>query len=257
MTIYQIDAFTDQLFRGNPAAVVPLDAWLPDTLMQQIAAENNLSETAFFVPAGDGYHLRWFTPTVEIELCGHATLASAYVIFNYLGYPADEIRFTCMVGALLVRREGERIVLNFPADAGVPVSDTAFLHEALQVPVLSARAGRTKYLVELENEQAIREFNPDFSRLRQIDKQVIITARGDTADFVSRFFAPNSGVNEDPVTGSAHCVLIPYWSEKLGKTELLAWQLSARTGILFCRNLGERVEMAGLAACYLRGEIFI
>ena len=257
MNIYQIDAFTDQLFKGNPAAVVPLSAWIPDTLMLQIASENNLSETAFFVPEGDGYHIRWFTPTVEIELCGHATLASAYVIFNYLGHPSDEIRFTCMVGELRVRRDGERIVMNFPADAGVPVSDTAFLQEALQVPVLSARVGRTKFLVELENEQAIRNFTPDFNRLREIDKQVIITARGETVDFVSRFFAPNSGVNEDPVTGSAHCVLTPYWAEKLGKTELQAMQLSARTGILFCRHLGNRTEIAGMAACYLRGEIFI
>lgn len=257
MKIYQIDAFTDTIFKGNPAAVVPLESWLPDTVMQQIAAENNLAETAFFVKENGAYHIRWFTPAVEIELCGHATLASAYVLFQYLGYAEEEIRFNCMVGELLVKKEGDYITLNFPADAGVDVEDLTLLREKLGTDILHAKKGRTKYLAELASEEAVKNFMPDFQQLKQLDRQVIITAKGRELDFVSRFFAPNSGVDEDPVTGSAHCVLIPYWSAKLNKTELAAMQLSARTGFLKCRFLGDRVEMSGQAACYLIGEIFI
>jgi PhzF family phenazine biosynthesis protein len=257
MKIYQIDAFTNELFKGNPAAVVPLEKWLPTETMQQIAAENNLAETAFFVKENNHYHIKWFTPTVEIELCGHATLASAFVIYNYLGYQENEIRFNCQVGELLIRRDGDFIVLNFPADGGVALEDTSFLQQLLGLPIMNARKGRTKYLVEIPSEDEIRNYKPDFSQIKKIDKQVIITARGNEVDFVSRFFAPNSGVDEDPVTGSAHCVLIPYWAEKLEKTNLTAMQLSHRTGFLKCRNLGERVEMAGQGICYLVGEIFI
>ena len=257
MKIYQIDAFTHKLFKGNPAAVVPLEKWLPTELMQQIAAENNLAETAFFVKEKDKYHIKWFTPTVEIELCGHATLASAFVIYNYLNYDQDEIHFTCQVGDLLVKKEEEFIVLNFPADAGVALEDTSTLQKILGLTILNVRSGRTKYLIEVPSESDIRNYKPDFSEIKKIDKQVIITARGNEVDFVSRFFAPNSGVDEDPVTGSAHCVLIPYWSEKLGKTDLSAMQLSGRTGFLKCKYRGDRVEMAGQAVCYLTGEIFI
>jgi PhzF family phenazine biosynthesis protein len=257
MKIYQIDAFTNELFKGNPAAVVPLESWLPTDIMQKIAAENNLAETAFFVLENGQYHIKWFTPTVEIELCGHATLASAYVIYEYLGYTDNEIRFTCMVGELLVRKENDFIVLNFPADGGETVRDTADLSKIMRLDILNARVGRTKFLFEVASEEMIRNYRPDFTEIKKIDKQVIITAKGNEVDFVSRFFAPNSGVDEDPVTGSAHCVLIPFWAEKLGKTELTARQLSERTGFLKCRHLGERVEMAGQAVCYLIGEIFI
>jgi predicted PhzF superfamily epimerase YddE/YHI9 len=237
MKIYQIDAFTDKVFKGNPAAVVPLEQWLPTETMQQIAAENNLAETAFFVKEKEHYHIKWFTPTVEIELCGHATLASAYVLYNYLHY--------------------DYITLNFPSDAGVEVEDVSGLEQHLGLKILHAKKGRTKYLVEVASEELIRNYQPDFQKIKYIDKQVIITARGNEVDFVSRFFAPNSGVDEDPVTGSAHCVLIPYWAEKLHKQELTAMQLSARTGFLKCKNLNERVEMSGKGFCYLIGEIFI
>jgi PhzF family phenazine biosynthesis protein len=257
MKIYQVDAFTNELFKGNPAAVVPLEKWLPTDTMQKIAAENNLAETAFFVKEGDKYHIKWYTPTVEIELCGHATLASAYVIYNYLGYTENEMHFTCQVGDLLVKKEGEFIVLNFPADGGEVVANTTELSKIMGLDILNARVGLTKYLFEVASEEMIRNYQPDFTEIKKIDKQVIITARGEDVDFVSRFFAPNSGVDEDPVTGSAHCVLIPYWAEKLGKTELTAMQLSERTGFLKCRHLGDRVEMAGQAVCYLIGEIFI
>jgi PhzF family phenazine biosynthesis protein len=257
MKIYQIDAFTNELFKGNPAAVVPLEKWLPVEMMQQIAAENNLAETAFFVKENGKYHIKWFTPTVEIELCGHATLASAFVIYNYLNYDQNEIHFTCQVGDLLVKKDGEFIILNFPADTGIALEDTSALEKNIGLKILNVRSGRTKYLIEVASEEIIRNYNPDFSEIKKIDKQVIITARGKEVDFVSRFFAPNSGVDEDSVTGSAHCVLIPYWSEKLGKTDLTAMQLSGRTGFLKCKYLGERVEMAGNGVCYLIGEIFI
>lgn len=257
MKIYQVDAFTDEVFKGNPAAVVPLEQWLPTETMQQIAAENNLAETAFFVKENENYHIKWFTPTVEIELCGHATLASAFVLFNYLHYDKDEIRFNCMVGELLVKKEGEYITLNFPSDGGVEVEDVSSLEQHLGLKIRHAKMGRTKYLVEVDSEELIRNYKPDFQKIKNIDKQVIITARGSDVDFVSRFFAPNSGVDEDPVTGSAHCVLIPYWAEKLHKQELTAMQLSNRTGFLKCKNLNERVEMSGKGFCYLIGEIFI
>jgi PhzF family phenazine biosynthesis protein len=255
MKMYQVDAFADAVFKGNPAAVVPLENWLPTGIMQQIAAENNLAETAFFVKEGDSYHIRWFTPAVEIELCGHATLASAFVLYHYFDYAEDEISFTCMVGDLLVKKEGEYITLNFPADAGI-AADTAPLEECLGLKVLQAKEGRTKFLAEVESEDVIKNYKPDFQKIKKLGKQVIITAKGASTDFVSRFFAPNSGVDEDPVTGSAHCVLIPYWAEKLGKNELTAMQLSSRTGFLKCKNLNERVEMSGKAVCYLIGDIY-
>ncbi|MDB5227517.1 MAG: isomerase [Bacteroidota bacterium] len=256
MKIYKLDAFTDQVFKGNPAAVVPLEKWLPVETMQQIAAENNLAETAFFVKEGDKYHIKWFTPTVEIELCGHATLASAFVLFNYMNYDREEIHFTCQVGDLMVKKEGEYITLNFPADAGITVDDVSMLEENLGLKPLNVRKGRTKYLVEVESEEVVQNFQPDFQKIKNIDKQVIITAKGNKVDFVSRFFAPNSGVNEDPATGSAHCVLIPYWAEKLQKQELIAHQLSWRTAFFKCKNLNDRVEMSGKAVCYLTGEIY-
>jgi PhzF family phenazine biosynthesis protein len=258
LKIYQIDAFTNQVFKGNPAAVVPLQEWLPTEIMQQIAAENNLAETAFFVQENDTYHIKWFTPTVEIELCGHATLASAFVIYNYLNYDKNEIHFTCMVGDLLVTKNEDWITLNFPSiETQIAKNIPSVLSQAIGTHPIAFYDSKSKYVALLEDEAAVQTCQPDFSLINQLEKSLIITAKGKEVDFVSRFFAPQLGVNEDPVTGSAHCVLIPFWSKKLNKTELTAMQLSQRTGFLKCNHLGDRVEMSGQAVCYLIGEIFI
>lgn len=257
MKIYQIDAFTNSVFKGNPAAVVPLQKWLPNEVMQQIAAENNLAETAFFVEEGETFHIKWFTPTVEIELCGHATLASAFVIYNYLNYDKNEIHFTCMVGDLFVTKEEDWITLNFPSIETQSLKIPQILAQAIGTHPIAFYDSKTKYVALLEDEDAVQNCQPDFTLINQLDKNLIITAKGKNADFVSRFFAPQSGINEDPVTGSAHSVLIPFWSEKLNKTEMTALQLSQRTGFLKCKYLGERVEMSGQGVCYLIGDIFI
>lgn len=255
--IYQIDAFTNVAFKGNPAAVVPLESWLPTATMQQIAAENNLAETAFFVKENDVYHIKWFTPTVEIELCGHATLASAFVIYNYLNHDKSDIHFTCMVGDLFVTKQDEWITLNFPSIEAQTIKSPEILAQAIGTHPIAFYDSKTKYVALLDDEDAVQHCQPDFSLINQLEKNLIITAKGKNVDFVSRFFAPQSGINEDPVTGSAHCVLIPFWSKKLNKTEMTAMQLSERTGFLKCKYLGERVEMSGQAVCYLIGEIFI
>ncbi|MGA9852258.1 MAG: PhzF family phenazine biosynthesis protein [Gammaproteobacteria bacterium] len=258
ISIYQIDAFTNRLFHGNPAAVCPLDAWLPDELMQQIAAENNLAETAFFVPAGDGYRLRWFTPKVEVDLCGHATLASAYVISHILKPGTRAIRFDSKSGLLHVEIAGERIQLDFPADPPRPVAPPAGLEQALGLRPREVLASRIKYLLVLATESEMREVAPDMEALMKLDPSgVIVTATGSDCDFVSRFFAPRLGVPEDPVTGSAHCVLVPYWAARLGKVQLHARQLSTRGGELFCEARGERVWLAGQAVKYMEGVIEI
>ncbi len=258
MKIYQVDAFTNQVFKGNPAAVVPLEKWLDDALMKNIAAENNLSETAFFVQVGDVFQIRWFTPAVEIELCGHATLASAYVIFHYLQYDKEQIHFTCQVGDLFVTRKDDWITLNFPAIETQPVkSIPAVLSAAIGSHPLALYDSDSKLVALLESEDGVLRCQPDFALIAQLEKNLIITAKGNEVDFVSRFFAPKSGINEDPVTGSAHAVLIPFWSKKLNKNELTAVQLSERTGYLKCKLLQDRVEMSGQAVCYLTGEIFV
>lgn len=258
MKIYQVDAFTNQVFKGNPAAVVPLEKWLDDALMKNIAAENNLSETAFFVQAGDVFQIRWFTPAVEIELCGHATLASAYVIFHYLQYDKEQIHFTCQVGDLFVTRQDDWITLNFPAIETQPVkSIPAVLSAAIGSHPLALYDSDSKLVALLESEDDVLRCQPDFALIAQLEKNLIITAKGNEVDFVSRFFAPKSGINEDPVTGSAHAVLIPFWSKKLNKNELTAVQLSERTGYLKCKLLQDRVEMSGQAVSYLIGEIFV
>ncbi len=258
MKIYQVDAFTNQVFKGNPAAVVPLEKWLDDALMKNIAAENNLSETAFFVQVGDVFQIRWFTPAVEIELCGHATLASAYVIFHYLQYDKEQIHFTCQVGDLFVTRKDDWITLNFPAIETQPVkSIPAVLSAAIGSHPLALYDSDSKLVALLESEDDVLRCQPDFALIAQLEKNLIITAKGNEVDFVSRFFAPKSGINEDPVTGSAHAVLIPFWSKKLNKNELTAVQLSERTGYLKCKLLQDRVEMSGQAVCYLIGEIFV
>lgn len=256
--LYQIDAFTDELFRGNPAAVCPLEAWLPDPLMQSIAAENNLSETAFFVPRSDGaYELRWFTPACEIDLCGHATLASAVALFEELGYDDDRITFhSPRSGRLEVARVGDKLELDFPARRPEPVGPDPQLAVALgRAPVQLWRADR--FLAVYESEADVRALTPDFAALADIRDTVVATAPADDdgIDFVSRFFAPSKGVDEDPVTGSAHCVLTPYWADRLGKTELRARQISTRGGELWCRDSGDRVQIAGRGAIYLTGSI--
>ncbi|MBE7175975.1 MAG: PhzF family phenazine biosynthesis protein [Mucilaginibacter polytrichastri] len=257
--IYQADAFTSHLFGGNPAAIVPLEEWIPDEQMQKIAAENNLAETAFLVGRDDHFELRWFTPELEIDLCGHATLASAHILYSEMGYAHDAITFrTQKAGDLVVTRNGDRYEMDFPARITEAVAAPEGLVEALGGPApVEIRKSRDYFLV-YENEDTIASMKPDFARLAQIDAiGIIVTAPGDSVDFVSRFFAPKAGINEDPVTGSAHCNLIPYWAGKLGKKELEAWQISARKGELLCEDLGERVLMSGKAVTYLSGEITI
>lgn len=257
LQIFQVDAFTKEPFHGNPAAVVPLDTWLPTETMQAIALENNLAETAYFIREGDGYGLRWFTPTVEMDLCGHATLASAHVLFDVLGETADVLRFQTKSGELTVARESDRLVLDFPARPAALADAPTGLIEAIGRQPREILRSRD-YLLVYDTEDDIRAIKPDFNALANIDTHaVIITAKGNESDFVSRFFAPEVGVNEDPVTGSAHCTLIPYWAGKLGKTELYARQLSARGGELFCELRGDRVKIGGNAVLYMKGEIYV
>ncbi|MGV3631656.1 MAG: PhzF family phenazine biosynthesis protein [Bacteroidota bacterium] len=259
MKIYQADAFTDKLFGGNPAAVCPLEKWPDDYLLQQIAMENNLAETAFYVRQGNQYEIRWFTPAVEVDLCGHATLAAAYVLFHCEDHSGNEIHFhSPRSGKLTVTRSGELLSLNFPADEfrEVPLFD--WLTEGFDIKAQAAFQGKTDYMLLFENEQQIRALKPDFSIISQLGgRGVIVTSPGEEVDFVSRFFAPQSGIPEDPVTGSAHTTLTPYWAGKLGKNELTARQLSERGGYLECKNLGGRIEISGRAKLYLKGEIFV
>jgi len=252
---FHIDAFTGDGLLGNPAGVCPLERWLPDPLLQRIAAENNLSETAFIVEPQGHWELRWFTPTAEVDLCGHATLASACALAKCLGRSDTIIQFQSKSGVLNVIREGERFVLDFPARPPLPCNVPEQLTAALgrkPVHVLKAR----DYFAVFDSEDDIRSLQMDASALRQIDMYaLIVTAPGRKSDFVSRFFAPRVGVNEDPVTGSAHCTLIPYWAQQLGKRNLHAIQVSKRGGELFCEDRGDRVRIGGHATVYLRGEI--
>lgn len=255
LPIYQVDAFTSAVFSGNPAAVCPLQTWLPEETLQSIAAENNLSETAFLVRKDGKFQLRWFTPACEVDLCGHATLASAHVLFRELGETKDTIRFETKSGELAVRREGDRLVLNFPARPPAEIDPDPGLVSALggnPAEILAAR----DYLIRYRSEEEVRALSPDMAALQKIDRfAFIVTAPGRDCDFVSRFFAPGKGIAEDPVTGSAHCTLVPYWAARLGKTALHARQVSARGGELFCKLLGDRVEMGGSAVLFLRGTI--
>jgi PhzF family phenazine biosynthesis protein len=254
---YQVDAFAERLFQGNPAGVCPLDAWLPDEIMQAIAAENNLSETAFFVPRGAEYELRWYTPTMEVDLCGHATLASAFVIFNRLGGADDLVRFHSRSGPLQVSRDGELLSLDFPARPAEPRADLGDVAGALGAPpqeVLAAASALAVFAGEAE----VRGLAPDMGRLMTLECDgVIATAPGEDCDFVSRYFAPRAGIPEDPVTGSAHCTLTPYWSERLGKKRLTARQISARGGELRCEDLGARTRVSGRAVIYFEGVLSI
>jgi PhzF family phenazine biosynthesis protein len=263
--MYQIDAFTSELFRGNPAAVCPLEEWLPDALMQSIAAENNLSETAFLVPRGPDWELRWFTPVSEIPLCGHATVASAFTLFFELARVAgDVVTFhSPHSGVLPVRRQGDVLVLDFPALASTPCAagdaSPSSLGAALgREPREVLKTENDRYLAVFERASDVQTLAPDMSALTRVGVPVIATAPGaGGVDFVSRFFAPTLGVPEDPVTGSAHCALIPFWAERLGKTEMRAQQVSARGGELACKLRGDRVDIGGKAVRYLRGTITI
>jgi len=257
LKMFQIDAFAESVFEGNPAAVVPLDAWLPDAMLQAIAEENNLAETAYFVPEADGYRLRWFTPAAEVDLCGHATLASAFVLYGHLGYAAPQIRFHTRSGVLVVEKAASGFSMTFPA--AMPV-------ECATPPVLAEALGKTPqktlaafdYMAVYETEEEIRALQPDFGKLSALDlRGVIVTAPGRTADFVSRFFAPKLRINEDPATGSSHTELTPYWAGRLGRTMLKAQQLSPRGASMTCELQGERVILTGTAVHYMTAEITI
>jgi len=254
--IYQVDAFTSKVFAGNPAAVCPLEQWLDAPTMQSIAAENNLAETAFFVRLGQGgYDLRWFTPTVEVPLCGHATIATAWVIRNYMGDQTDPLRFQSKSGELQVATQGDRLSLNFPALPPQRCQPHERLIDGLGTQPLEVMSA-SYYLAVFATEQDVLDLQPNFDILATLDKiGVIATAPGTDVDFVSRFFAPKAGINEDPVCGSAHCTLTPYWSKRLGKMKLTARQVSRRGGELWCENLGERILIAGHVAPYLVGSI--
>ena len=257
LPIYQVDAFTSKLFGGNPAAVCPLEYWLEDGIMQSIAAENNLAETAYFVKKENHFELRWFTPEAEVDLCGHATLATAYVIFNLLKSETDKITFQTKSGKLEVIKRNDLLVMDFPSRKPVATEIPEGLIEAIGKAPNEVLQSRDLLLV-YETEEDVLSLQPDFSLLKKIDCfGYITTAKGNKVDFVSRFFAPKEGINEDPVTGSSHSTLIPFWAERLGKNELLARQISKRGGELFCKLLGDRVEIAGNAVLYLTGSINI
>ena len=257
--LYQIDAFTSRLFAGNPAAVCPLENWLADGLMQSIAAENNLSETAFLVAGNDHYEIRWFTPTAEIELCGHATLASGYLLLEHLDRSnGDRVAFESRhSGRLEVFRHGGRLALDFPSIPPVPCNAADILEAALG-PRPTETYNATNYLAVYESETVLRSIRPDLARIRDCHPHgVIITAPGNEVDFVSRFFAPSFGVDEDPATGSAHCTLTPYWTERLQKTQVIGHQASERGGDFYCENNGDRVVIGGNCALYMEAQIEI
>jgi len=256
---YHIDAFTSKVFSGNPAAVCLLDKWLDDKTLLCIAAENNLSETAFLTPTSESrYHLRWFTPEIEVDLCGHATLASAFVILSFIDSSLSSVNFETASGSLTVIKSDDLLSMNFPARKPVLTELPALLSDALGAEPIEVLRSRDLMAV-FDNEAVIRNMKPDFNKLKLIKDcfGMIVTAKGETSDFVSRFFAPNAGIDEDPVTGSAHCTLTPYWSEKLGKNKLTAHQLSKRGGELFCENLVDRINISGRAALYAKGYIHL
>ena len=258
LKIFQIDAFTDAVFGGNPAAVCPLESWLDDATLQAIANENNLSETAFFVSVNGAYALRWFTPLAEVDLCGHATLASAYVVFRHVQPDADSVAFETRSGRLHVGRDGDGLIMDFPALAAYPVGSPTDLSEGLGAETEAVFADMD-YLALFETEAEVRAIEPNMTALARLDERrgIIVTAPGESADFVSRFFSPRLGVPEDPVTGSAHCMLAPFWAERLGKTTLHAHQVSARGGAVQCTVAGDRVRLAGRAVQYLEGTIVV
>lgn len=257
LDFHQVDAFSDRPFSGNPAMVYRLDTWLADELMQRIAAEHNLAETAFVVREAQGWHIRWFTPKTEVPLCGHATLATAHVLFNVYNEPTEQIDFFCKSGALSVGREAGLLLLDFPAMIPHEVGVTVELERALGTSIIDV-LGSVELLVVLESEQAVRDCKPDMVALARLPwPGVIVTARGEQHDFVSRYFAPAIGIAEDPVTGSTHCALIPYWANRLGKDVLSAYQCSERGGALFCRLEGDRVKIGGHATLVASGRLMV
>ena len=259
LKLYQVDAFAKQVFQGNPAAVVPLEAWLPDATLQAIARENNLAETVYFIRDGANWQIRWFTPEIEMDLCGHATLASAWLMFQHLGVMGQEITFGSKSGPLIVRKVADgRLELDFPSRPPERVAVHERLIDGLGTQPLEVLASRD-YLVVYRDAEEVLGLQPDMTVLAKLDRMVIATGPGRSGDcdFVSRFFAPQAGVPEDPVTGSAHCTLIPYWAKRLGKTEMFARQVSARGGELWVADRGERVGIAGECALYLVGEILV
>lgn len=256
--MYQVDAFTDKLFTGNPAAVCILDEWLKEDIMQSIAAENNLAETAFVVRRSDYFDIRWFTPTVEVDLCGHATLASAYVLFNCLHYDQLEIIFHSKSGELKVYRDNEMLFLDFPTDTLTTNYDMDVIKECIGLMPEEVHKGKSDFLAVLKRESDILNIAPDFLKIAQLPARgLIVTARGEEVDFVSRFFAPQCGINEDPVTGSAHTTLTPFWARKFGKNNLTARQLSKRGGVLTCKYMGNRVHIGGSARLFMMGELYL
>ena len=266
MNYYVVDSFTEKMFGGNPAGVCPLDSWLPDDTLQNIAMENNLSETAFFVKQDGHYELRWFTPELEVDLCGHATLASAFVLFNFIEPDSEELKFHSQSGTLTVTRGDSGIIwLNFPARPGTKVANYPVLKEAFNLENFETYKS-ADLMVVVESEDVVRAVKPILSVLTKVkdeaempsdDFGIIVTAPGKNCDFVSRFFAPNVGIGEDPVTGRAHCVMTPYWSKRLGKTSLSAQQVSKRVGKLWCEDCGDRIKIGGQASLYLKGEIML
>ncbi|MBT8183453.1 MAG: PhzF family phenazine biosynthesis protein [Eudoraea sp.] len=258
--IFQIDAFAENVFSGNPAAVCVLNDWLDTIVMQQIAMENNLAETAFVLPSGKQFEIRWFTPEIEVDLCGHATLAAAYVLFQYYDDIPNPIEFYSPRSGKLIVHNGKdgHIIMDFPKDASRNVSAVTSINKAIGATPIKTIKGKTDYLLIFSTQKEIEDIRPNFHLLNQLDcRGIIISAPGDDVDFVSRFFAPQCGIPEDPVTGSAHTTLTPYWAEVLGKTKLTARQLSSRGGDLICEYMGERIKISGKAVPYLIGEIEI
>jgi len=257
---YQVDAFANSVFEGNPAAVCPLESWLDDAVMQSIAAENNLAETAFFIPNGEHYEIRWFTPTTEVELCGHATLASAFVLFDQLGFKGDKVSFNSLSGVLTVTRKGDLFEMDFPSQAPEPVAMPEGLEKALGVPVVSCLFNQD-YVAVLESEETVERVMPNQSLLAEIEcRGIIITAQANNLskhDFVCRFFGPRVGIAEDPVTGSAFTKLIPFWSQELGKTSLKARQVSLRGGDVICQFVNDGVKIAGAAVLFSKGKVYL
>jgi len=255
--VFQVDAFTDSLFSGNPAAVCQLDFWPSDEILQNIALENNLSDTAFLKQKDKIFEIRWFTPLAEVELCGHATLASAHVLFNHLNFKGDHLIFESVYsGKLEVFKKGDYLTLDFPSDTIEPALPPEYLFKAMGNKPLEIWKGKTDYLLYYPSQEDIEEIKPDFGLLKKVEARgIIITAPGYDCDFVSRFFAPNLGINEDPVTGSAHTTLVPFWAHRLNQLKFTAQQLSARKGFLKCQLAGERVLISGKACTYLIGSI--
>ncbi len=257
ISLYQVDAFTDEVFKGNPAAVCPLDAWLPDEVLYQIAAENNLSETAFFVPEGEGYHLRWFTPTTEVDLCGHATLATSHVIATELAHGTKNISFMSKSGELKVTCEDGRYTLDFPARPPKPFEGVDMVEASIGVRPL-ATFKSSKLMAVLENEAAVLAVEPNFDMVAALPGDgLIVTSKSENYDYVARYFGPHCGIPEDPVTGSAHVVTAPYWKGQLGKTKMVAKQISKRGGVLWIEDKGDRILMTGHAVLYLKGTIYL